>query len=172
MRVPLLIVLTTQSGLILADWDFLIHSFAPHCESQQPYMTAQSLSIASASAILLSRLESLQLCEDAIYLKSFRKDMFLSESFFMTLATAISKSSCIRRMLLSTESSSGNTTSRPWHECEGIQGTHCEPPHLGDVYPSFPQRKHSSLCAACLQCRGGVTTGLDIGCPGLWDYTV
>lgn len=40
---------------------------------------------------------------DAIYLKSFRKDMFLSESFFMTLATAISKSSCISCMLLSTK---------------------------------------------------------------------
>ena len=34
-----------------------------------------------------------------IYLKSFRKDMFLSESFFMTFATAISKSSCTRAQI-------------------------------------------------------------------------
>ena len=34
------------------------------------------------------------------YLNSFRRDIFLSESFFMTFATAISKSSCIRLPIL------------------------------------------------------------------------
>ena len=26
-----------------------------------------------------------------------------------------------------------------------------EKPYLSDMYPSFPERKHASLCAACLQ---------------------
>lgn len=54
--------------------------------------------------------------------------MFLSESFFMTLATAISKSSCIRHMLLSAKltASQATTAPMPWQVCESINGTSCE----------------------------------------------
>ena len=41
-------------------------------------------------------LSQYHLRHSGIYLNSFRRDMFLSESFFMTFATAISKSSCAR----------------------------------------------------------------------------
>lgn len=53
-----------------------------------------SSSLLAQTSLVPASLE-VQTAPRSIYLNSFRRDIFLSESFFMTFATAISKSSCI-----------------------------------------------------------------------------
>ena len=86
-----------------------------------------------------------------VYLNSLRRDMFFSESFFMTFATAISKSSCKRHVSYEHQGYSTLHTNKVRARygmtlrCQERQVS-----HLCDMHPPFPQSEHASLRAACL----------------------
>ena len=62
-----------------------------HCKHPPPQLT---LSLSPMHAAARQQRLPWRGCQGSYYFHSFFRDTFFSESFFMTLATAISKSSC------------------------------------------------------------------------------